>query len=294
MELDAAAAAAAGLHLHCQHCVKLSRCAQSPAVSGQRCDVIDCPAGCGHRLHECKLSEHRLLCPEQRVSERASRSAGQSGNGAWPGRYLTRGVGRATEETSLWRAYISLSLTLCKSPPIVLGLPVRNLTDYHHRPMYRGPLSTQITLVHPGTGLSCNVCIRYPLGSDAADLCSARLGLTAHCRPLAAPPVPQVPCINADYGCELVLARRLRASHLGSCPASVVLCMAEWNRWPLLTPAPATPADGARDSQPHCRPLGERRVGGLPGGSPPAQTGRPQQGLPVMACRAGGAEERRW
>ncbi|KAF0309150.1 F-box only protein 30 [Amphibalanus amphitrite] len=119
---------AGDFHQHCQHCVKLSRCAQAPAVAGQRCDVIVCPAGCGHRLHECKLAEHQLLCPEQRV-----------------------------------------------------------------------------------------------------------------------------PCINVEYGCEVTLARRQRAAHLSRCPASVVLCMAEWNRWPLLA-APAAPAPEPGGA-PHCRPL---------------------------------------
>ncbi|XP_037071142.1 F-box only protein 30-like [Pollicipes pollicipes] len=103
--------AAAGLHAHCERCVKLSRCAQAAPVGGPRCELVDCPVGCGHRLHRCKLAEHRLLCPEE-----------------------------------------------------------------------------------------------------------------------------QVPCINAEYGCAAVLARRLRAAHLTDCPASVVLCMAEWNRWPLLAP----------------------------------------------------------
>lgn len=43
------------------------------------------------------------------------------------------------------------------------------------------------------------------------------------------------PCINAGYGCPVVLARRDRAMHLESCPASCVPCTAEWNRWPLCS-----------------------------------------------------------
>ena len=66
----------------------------------------------------------------------------------------------------------------------------------------------------------------------------------------------QVPCINAEFGCGLVLPRRRRAAHLASCPASVVLCMAEWNRWPQLSPAPAP--DDRHDAAPHHRPLGEQ------------------------------------
>ncbi|XP_037783869.1 F-box only protein 30-like isoform X2 [Penaeus monodon] len=43
----------------------------------------------------------------------------------------------------------------------------------------------------------------------------------------------RVPCINAGYGCPLWMQRRLIAEHLPVCPASVVICNAEWNRWAL-------------------------------------------------------------
>ena len=43
----------------------------------------------------------------------------------------------------------------------------------------------------------------------------------------------RVPCINAGYGCPLWMQRRFIAEHLPFCPASVVLCNAEWNRWAL-------------------------------------------------------------
>ncbi len=43
------------------------------------------------------------------------------------------------------------------------------------------------------------------------------------------------PCINAIYGCPHILKRSDRGSHLQSCPASVLPCTAEWNRWPLCT-----------------------------------------------------------
>ena len=42
-----------------------------------------------------------------------------------------------------------------------------------------------------------------------------------------------VPCVNSGYGCPRDMARKDLAAHLESCPASVVICMAEWNRWPV-------------------------------------------------------------
>nr|XP_020473687.1 F-box only protein 40-like [Monopterus albus] len=45
-------------------------------------------------------------------------------------------------------------------------------------------------------------------------------------------PNVRVPCFNAEYGCPVQLARSLQAAHLQVCPASVVCCSMEWNRWP--------------------------------------------------------------
>ncbi|XP_061683194.1 F-box only protein 40 [Syngnathoides biaculeatus] len=46
-------------------------------------------------------------------------------------------------------------------------------------------------------------------------------------------PNETVTCINADYGCPLSMPRHRRAHHLEACPASVVSCSQEWNRWPV-------------------------------------------------------------
>ncbi|XP_006864259.1 PREDICTED: F-box only protein 40 [Chrysochloris asiatica] len=45
-------------------------------------------------------------------------------------------------------------------------------------------------------------------------------------------PLQQVPCLNSEYGCPLSMARHKLAKHLQVCPASVVCCSMEWNRWP--------------------------------------------------------------
>ncbi|KAL5007080.1 hypothetical protein ScPMuIL_015886 [Solemya velum] len=43
----------------------------------------------------------------------------------------------------------------------------------------------------------------------------------------------RVPCINKVYGCPFILLRAKIKSHLRVCPASVVRCGIEWNRWPM-------------------------------------------------------------
>lgn len=45
-------------------------------------------------------------------------------------------------------------------------------------------------------------------------------------------PNETVPCLNVLYGCPLNMLRHRLAKHLGVCPASVVCCSQEWNRWP--------------------------------------------------------------
>ncbi|XP_044525996.1 F-box only protein 40 isoform X1 [Gracilinanus agilis] len=47
-------------------------------------------------------------------------------------------------------------------------------------------------------------------------------------------PLEQVPCLNSAYGCPLSMARHKLAKHLQVCPASVVCCSMEWNRWPNI------------------------------------------------------------
>ncbi|XP_034723550.1 F-box only protein 40 [Etheostoma cragini] len=46
-------------------------------------------------------------------------------------------------------------------------------------------------------------------------------------------PNEMVPCINVNYGCPLKMLRHRLAKHLEVCPASVVCCSQEWNRWPV-------------------------------------------------------------
>ncbi|KAM8771359.1 F-box only protein 40 isoform 1-T1 [Rhynchonycteris naso] len=50
-------------------------------------------------------------------------------------------------------------------------------------------------------------------------------------------PLEQVPCLNSEYGCPLSMSRHKLAKHLQVCPASVVCCSMEWNRWPNVDSA---------------------------------------------------------
>uniref|UniRef100_A0A3B3B4H1 F-box protein 40 n=1 Tax=Oryzias melastigma TaxID=30732 RepID=A0A3B3B4H1_ORYME len=46
-------------------------------------------------------------------------------------------------------------------------------------------------------------------------------------------PNETVPCLNAFSGCSITMPRKKLAKHLEVCPASVVCCSQEWNRWPV-------------------------------------------------------------
>uniref|UniRef100_UPI00358E6F07 F-box only protein 30 isoform X1 n=2 Tax=Myxine glutinosa TaxID=7769 RepID=UPI00358E6F07 len=46
-------------------------------------------------------------------------------------------------------------------------------------------------------------------------------------------PLERVPCPNAGYGCPLWMHRCAIGAHIRVCPASVVCCTMEWNRWPV-------------------------------------------------------------
>ncbi|TRY93832.1 hypothetical protein DNTS_023753 [Danionella cerebrum] len=46
-------------------------------------------------------------------------------------------------------------------------------------------------------------------------------------------PKETVSCINSDYGCPMTMTRQKIGQHLEVCPASVVTCTLDWNRWPV-------------------------------------------------------------
>ncbi|XP_070700052.1 F-box only protein 40-like [Pempheris klunzingeri] len=69
-------------------------------------------------------------------------------------------------------------------------------------------------------------------------------------------PNVRVLCLNAAYGCPVHLPRSSQAAHLQVCPASVVCCSMEWNRWP------ANDAHSYLSTELHENLLREREKGG--------------------------------
>ena len=61
------------------------------------------------------------------------------------------------------------------------------------------------------------------------------VGLHLHSQSKCEPMFCQVKCINSENGCPLLLLRSQLGSHLQRCPASVVYCTMEWNRWPVYS-----------------------------------------------------------
>lgn len=81
-------------------------------------------------------------------------------------------------------------------------------------------------MVRPETGVSCDL-IGCPLVCGAVfHSCK----LEEH-RLLC--PYERLPCLNSGFGCPFTIARVRMAQHLETCPASIVCCTMEWNRWPV-------------------------------------------------------------
>ncbi|XP_053334935.1 F-box only protein 40 [Clarias gariepinus] len=64
-------------------------------------------------------------------------------------------------------------------------------------------------------------------------LCGASFHMCKEDEHIMLCPKEKVPCINAHYGCPFTMCRSKTAKHLEVCPASVVVCSMEWNRWPI-------------------------------------------------------------
>lgn len=82
----------------------------------------------------------------------------------------------------------------------------------------------------------CRAPVQIPV-SCLVVTCRNHCGFTFHmCKEeehqLLCPKVT-VPCLNVLYGCPLMMLRHKQAEHLEVCPASIVCCSQEWNRWPV-------------------------------------------------------------
>ncbi|XP_034555222.1 LOW QUALITY PROTEIN: F-box only protein 30-like [Notolabrus celidotus] len=85
---------------------------------------------------------------------------------------------------------------------------------------------TQRCTVRPEPGVCCDLISCPQVCGAAFHSCKA----TEHhllC------PLVRVQCLNSNYGCPATLLRNQMYAHLEVCPAGVVCCTMEWNRWPV-------------------------------------------------------------
>ncbi|XP_078397907.1 F-box only protein 30a isoform X1 [Cetorhinus maximus] len=81
-------------------------------------------------------------------------------------------------------------------------------------------------MVRPETNVSCDL-IGCPL------VCGAVFHSCKASEHRLLCPLERVPCLNSEFGCPFIIARNKIGEHLEICPASVVCCTMEWNRWPV-------------------------------------------------------------
>ncbi|XP_029352340.1 F-box only protein 30-like [Echeneis naucrates] len=84
----------------------------------------------------------------------------------------------------------------------------------------------QRCMVRPEPGISCDL-INCPL------VCGATFHSCKADEHQLLCPLMRVPCLNSGYGCPASLVRNQMHGHLEVCPAGVVCCTMEWNRWPV-------------------------------------------------------------
>lgn len=81
--------------------------------------------------------------------------------------------------------------------------------------------------------------MRRPQSGVSCDLISCSLGCGAVFHSCKAEEhhlicqFARVPCLNSGYGCPATLYRNQMSAHLEVCPAGLVCCTMEWNRWPI-------------------------------------------------------------
>lgn len=88
----------------------------------------------------------------------------------------------------------------------------------------------------------CDNCVKlYCNAPDGCKMCFCEFGCSAllhSCKMKDHKNVCQkcrIPCINSDYGCPAVITRENLRGHLERCPASVIFCTMEWNRYPVYS-----------------------------------------------------------
>ena len=92
----------------------------------------------------------------------------------------------------------------------------------------------------------CALCVKLrctvdPTDPDSCDIvaCHLNCGATFHACKQSEHALSclalKVPCINQCNGCPVMVCRSKLGVHLKRCPASVVVCPGEWNRWPVYS-----------------------------------------------------------
>ncbi|KAM4771957.1 F-box only protein 30 [Rhinophrynus dorsalis] len=81
-------------------------------------------------------------------------------------------------------------------------------------------------MTRPETGISCDLI-------GCPHVCGAVFHSCKSDEHRILCPLERVPCLNSGFGCPFIVTRNKLADHLQICPASVVCCTMEWNRWPV-------------------------------------------------------------
>ncbi|XP_023132090.2 F-box only protein 30-like [Amphiprion ocellaris] len=84
----------------------------------------------------------------------------------------------------------------------------------------------QRCMVRPEPGVSCDL-VNCPL------VCGAVFHSCKGDEHQLMCPLMRIPCLNSGYGCPATMVRNQMYAHLEVCPAGVVCCTMEWNRWPV-------------------------------------------------------------
>ncbi|CDQ80567.1 unnamed protein product [Oncorhynchus mykiss] len=85
---------------------------------------------------------------------------------------------------------------------------------------------SQRCMTRPEPGISCDL-VTCPL------VCGAIFHICKGPEHRLLCPLERVPCLNSGFGCPATLVRTRIPAHLEVCPAGVVCCTMEWNRWPI-------------------------------------------------------------
>lgn len=104
--------------------------------------------------------------------------------------------------------------------------------DYHHNQSKGRDCNEEICPVIRCPQPGCEVITHYCKLEEHLHLCGYR----------------RVWCVNVSYGCPYSLLRKDMSCHLQHCPANVVHCSFEWNRWPLHT------TEKSKGARIHCPP----------------------------------------